>query len=72
MIDQLTPGWRAFAIVTYGAAALVILYVAVFIAPDLWRAGQAQIRVWLTPDRPKVVSIETRRRQQLDAATGRR
>lgn len=71
MIADLPPGWQAFAIATYGASAIVILYVAIFIVPDLWREGQAQVRVWLTPDHPKVVSIE-QRRQQLAAAPGKR
>lgn len=73
MIADMTTGWQVTTIAAYGAAVLVILYGAIFLVPDIWRGGLAQVRVWLTPDHPKVVSIETRRRQQLDAAAiGRR
>lgn len=64
--------WTIYELTTYVAAGVVITLGAIYIVPDLWREGLAIIRVWLTPDHPKVVSPETRERELAAAALGRR
>jgi len=73
MFADLPLGWQVAVVAIYLAAALVSIWAGVVLAPDLWRAGQLQIRLWLTPDKPSnVVDLDERRRQLDAAAIGRR
>lgn len=40
-------------VLLYASSAVVVAIAGVFLMPDLWRAGLAQTRVWLTPDRSR-------------------
>lgn len=67
VLRELSIGWQLSVVAIVAVTVLVIVLNLIYIAPTIWREGLAQTRVWLTPDHPKVVSIEERR-QQLAAA----
>jgi hypothetical protein len=47
----MAPLLQITIVAIYTASALVITLCAIYVVPDLWRAGRTQMRIWLSPDR---------------------
>ncbi len=47
---EMPLSYQIISLFAVGGSALVILLVAFFVVPDLWRDGLEQIETWLSPD----------------------